>query len=55
MTLIAGFASSISFPVAHALVEHYSWQFAVRAFALVVLLVGVPLIGWSSYKIESSD
>ena len=43
VTLIAGFASSLCFPVAHSLSDAYGWQTAVRFFSGLVIFVGAPL------------
>ena len=48
ITLMAGFASTISFPAAHALADAYDWRVAVRIFAVVVILVG----GWACTRVE---
>ncbi len=49
VTLVAGFAGTVSFPSAHALVEIVGWRGAVQVFAGAVLLVAVPLI-WSGCR-----
>ncbi len=43
VTLVAGFASTISFPAAAALSDAYGWRVAVLVAAMVMLLVLVPL------------
>lgn len=53
VTLVAGFAGTISFPSAHALADLYGWRVAVRCFALVVLCVGVPALWFGARLTES--
>ena len=52
VTLIAGFASTLSFPGAHALTDLYGWRVAVRYFAVIVLLVGVPALWLGASCVE---
>jgi MFS family permease len=47
VTLVAGFAGTLAFPSAHALVAAASWRLAVAVFAASVALVAVPLF-WVS-------
>ncbi len=44
VTLVAGFAGTLSFPSAHALAQAAGWRTAVLVFAAAVVLVAVPLI-----------
>ncbi len=44
ITLIAGFASTISFPVAHVLGEAFDWRVVTLCFSAVALLIGVPAL-----------
>ena len=53
ITLIAGFAGSVSFPAAHALSELGDWRTAMRVFAVAVVLVGAPLLWFGARKLES--
>ena len=52
ITLIAGFASSISFPVANSLTDSYGWQTALQYFSVGVILLGAPLIWYGANGIE---
>jgi len=52
VTLVAGFASSISFPVAHYIANFSSWETVVRVFSLLVIFVGVPLLYFGAGSIE---
>jgi len=47
VSLVAGFAGTLSFPSAHALVAAGSWRLAVLVFAGATALVAVPLF-WQS-------
>ncbi|MGI9464815.1 MAG: MFS transporter [Aestuariivirgaceae bacterium] len=49
ITLIAGFASAISFPLAHILSENFDWRFAVQVFAVIVTFAGAPLL-WAGVR-----
>lgn len=57
ITLVAGFASTLSFPLAHAMANAGGWQTAAFGFAVLVCLVGVPLalIGGRMIEAERSD
>ena len=46
LTLIAGFASTIFWPLTTALHEHLSWQNVYLAFAALNLLICMPLHAW---------
>jgi len=48
VTLIAGFAGTVSFPSAYVLVEYMGWRGAVVVFGVAVALVAVPLIWWGA-------
>ncbi|MEM7267995.1 MAG: MFS transporter [Pseudomonadota bacterium] len=52
VTLVAGFASSISYPVADALAGAYGWRFAATVFAAAVLLIAVPLFTVSAHILQ---
>lgn len=57
ITLIAGFAGTVSFPSAHALVEVVGWRGTLMVFAAVVLFVVTPLM-WlasSAAQLHSAD
>lgn len=43
VTLIAGFSSTITWPLSAALVEHFGWRGAVLFYAVVQLVVALPL------------
>ena len=50
VTLIAGFAGSISFPGAHILSDAFGWRVTVRIFALVVIFLAAPLM-WTGGRL----
>lgn len=52
ITLIAGFASSISFPLTHYLSGKYGWQWAIVVMAATVLTLGCPLMWLGARAIE---
>ncbi|MEE9315244.1 MAG: MFS transporter [Rhizobiaceae bacterium] len=47
ITLVAGFAGTLSFPINNYLSAEFSWQIAVRFFAFAALLLALPL-SWVS-------
>ncbi len=49
VTLIAGFAGTLSFPAAHFLSSLYGWRVAVLFFAYLVLFVAIPLL-WTACR-----
>jgi MFS family permease len=44
VTLVAGFAGTVSFPSAHFLAGVYGWRGAVQCFALAILVFAIPLM-----------
>ena len=52
VTLIAGFAGTISFPSAHFLTGEFGWRGAVLCFAGAVVVVGIPLMLWGLRLLE---
>lgn len=48
VTLIAGFAGTVSFPTSHLLAEAFGWRGAVVGLALVAGLAGCPLMWWGA-------
>ena len=53
VTLIAGFASTICYPIADALAEADGWRAAARWFAYAVLLGAVPLFFAATRMLEA--
>ena len=52
VTLVAGFAGTVSFPVAHSLVQVFGWRGAVLCFGLTAMLVVAPLMWISAGAVE---
>ncbi len=52
VTLIAGFAGTISFPVAHGMTLAFGWQNAVLLFGLTAILVVAPIMWLGASAIE---
>ena len=48
VTLIAGFAGTISFPSSHFLIESFGWRWAIIVFGFVVGLICTPLVIYST-------
>ena len=48
VTLIAGFAGTVSFPTAHLLAEAFGWRGATVGLAAVAGLAGCPLMWWGA-------
>ncbi len=53
VTLLAGFAGTIAFPTAHALVGDLGWRGVCVAFACLIALVAVPLNFYAVTQAES--
>ena len=54
VTLVAGFASTISFPSAHALSEAFGWNQAVQIFAAVIIFIATPLMWLGAQSVEQT-
>ena len=52
VTLVAGFAGTVSFPIAHNLANEYGWEGAVQFFAAVSILVVTPLMWFGANSVE---
>jgi MFS family permease len=52
VTLVAGFASTISFPLSHAVAEAYGWQDAALLFAAISGFVAAPLLYLGGRSLE---
>ncbi len=53
VTLIAGFAGTISFPCAHYLSDAIGWRITVQVFAVAILLFAIPVTLLGAQAIES--
>lgn len=54
ITLVAGFAGTISFPLANILADIFDWRFSLRFFSLLIILFVVPLIYLATSAEEKS-
>ena len=52
VTLVAGFAGSVSFPVAHGLAVEFGWRTAVAFFGFVAILVVAPIMWFGAKGVE---
>lgn len=52
VTLVAGFAGTISFPMAHGLVTAFDWRVAVLVFGAVAIFVVSPLMWLGASAVE---
>lgn len=55
LTLIAGFASTLFWPLTATLHEHLSWRWIYVIFACLNILVCLPIHGWISRLPRTSD
>jgi MFS family permease len=55
ITLVAGLAGTLSFPLAHGVAEAFGWRASCLAFALLILLVGVPLMWRGARRLEAES
>ncbi|SMD01193.1 arsenite efflux MFS transporter ArsK [Rhizobium sp. RU36D] len=55
LTLIAGFASTLFWPLTATLHEHLSWRSIYMIFAALNILVCLPIHGWISLLPRTSD
>ena len=53
ITLLAGFASTLAYPLIYALSEPFGWRVAIWAMAGLVMVVNLPLSLYSVRKIEA--
>lgn len=54
ITLVAGFASTISYPVIYTLAESLGWRGAVRILAVIVIFVVAPILWLGVRKLEAA-
>ncbi len=52
VTLVAGFAGTVSFPTAHAFVGIIGWRGAVLVFAVAVIAIAAPLLWYGCHHAE---
>lgn len=53
ITLFAGFASTLSFPLAHQLSEAHGWRFATQIFCLIAVMIAAPLMYLGARSVEA--
>lgn len=53
VTLVAGFASTLAFPVADWIAEEAGWRAAIRVFAGTAILIAAPLFYWSARRLSA--
>ena len=54
VTLVAGFAGTVSFPVAHGLVQAFGWRSAVLCFGITAILIVAPLMWLGASAVEKA-
>ncbi len=54
VTLVAGFAGSVSFPVAHGFASDFGWRAAVTFFGLTAIFVVAPIMWFGADAVEKS-
>lgn len=53
VTLFAGFAGTIAFPLAHVLIEAFGWRITVITFAAIILTISVPLAWFATREAQA--
>jgi len=54
ITLVAGLAGTLSFPLAHGIAEVFGWRVSCFAFALLICLIGLPLMWRGARRLEDA-
>ncbi|MDF1732552.1 MAG: MFS transporter [Minwuia sp.] len=54
ISLVAGFAGTVSFPTAFAIAEVGGWRLSITVFAVLILLITVPLTWIATGRIEQA-
>jgi MFS family permease len=54
ITLVAGFAGTVSFPTSHFLAEAFSWRGSALFFALLICTIAAPLMWFSEPRSDSA-
>ncbi len=54
ITLVAGLAGTLSFPLAHGVAEVFGWRASCFAFALLIGLIGLPLMWRGARRLEAA-
>lgn len=53
ITLVAGFASTISYPTTYSLAEHFGWRGAVQVIAVVMICGAAPILWVATRLLEA--
>ncbi|WP_193367934.1 MFS transporter [Pelagibius marinus] len=54
ITLVAGLAGTLSFPLAHATAEAFGWRASCFTYALLIGLLGLPLMWQGARRLEAA-
>ena len=54
ITLVAGFAGTLSFPLAHGMAEAFGWRMSCLAYAALIFLIGLPLMWQGARRLEAA-
>ena len=54
ITLVAGFAGTVTFPIATGLADGLGWSWAALVFGLAALLLAAPLFWWAAGRLDRS-
>ncbi len=54
ITLVAGLAGTLSFPLAHGIAEVFGWRASCFAFAFLICLVALPLMWRGARQLEAT-
>lgn len=52
VTLVAGFASSLAFPLGAFLAAHWGWRSAFAGFGLIDLVLAAPVMAWAGRRLR---
>lgn len=55
VTLVAGFAGTISFPISHALTKATQWQTTAVVFGLVAIIVAAPILWLGARAVDHTS
>ncbi|MEX2519819.1 MAG: MFS transporter [Paracoccaceae bacterium] len=53
VTLVAGFASTLAFPLADWIAQEAGWRAAIQVFAAGAILIAAPLFYWSARRLSA--
>lgn len=55
VTLVAGLASTLAFPLGAALAQEFGWRGAFRGFALLELALAAPAMAWAGARLRRRE